>query len=74
MIIRPPIEIQPCGPGKKYCAWTKGEGLNARRTQCGWYTIFVGYCGLFEAPCFRDDRNRVLRCPQCVQAQKETES
>lgn len=74
MKFRPEIEYQPCGPGKRYCCWTKGEGLNAKKSECKWYDGFCGWCSLFETHAFRDDRNRVLRCPQCVQAQKETET
>lgn len=75
MRIRPTIDIQPQGPGKRYCCWTKGEGLSAKTITCKRMTILAGHfeawCRLFDTPCFRDDRNRVLRCPQCVQADKE---
>lgn len=79
MKIRPTIDIQPQGPGKRYCCWTKGEGLNETTTWCKWAQAMqslIGhrvYCRIFETPCFIDDRNRVLRCPQCVAAEKETE-
>lgn len=81
MKFRPEIEYQPQGPGKRYCCWGRGEGLNAKGerlnakyAQCKWLSTYywASSCILFEeTACFRDDRNRVLRCPQCVQAQKE---